>query len=344
MFKRLIYLPYYVAKTPSGKFIANVTFVKKAKKVSSFRIIGDVLFCSLRYNISFLDYFSLRFFELDYLSRRKFMGSGAMYEFHLKMNPRKHRQVLENKIMFLKKFNDLAGRSWTTIDIIREDSPTLESFLKNPTGKIVLKNAMGQAGKEVQVCSVNDFNAASLIKTMEKGRFNLLETYVVQHDRLMNLSPSGLNTVRLMTQYYDNNVFILSARLRIIVNSATDNMAAGNIAAHVNMQTGKVAAPAVYLDISKESVTKHPVTNVEIVGFEIPFWNECIELVKKAACRIPENRSIGWDVAITNNGPILIEGNHNWSYLLWQMPEQKGGKKVIKHINELYNTKGELKF
>jgi hypothetical protein len=55
-------------------------------------------------------------------------------------------------------------------------------------------------------------------------------------------------------------------------------------------------------------------------------------MIKKAALLHPENRSIGWDVAITNNGPELIEANHDWCKLLWQLPVKKG----LKHVLENY--------
>ena len=47
-------------------------------------------------------------------------------------------------------------------------------------------------------------------------------------------------------------------------------------------------------------------------GFRIPYWNEVRELVKNVHAKLPDIRSIGWDVAITPNGPVLIEGNDNW--------------------------------
>ena len=57
-----------------------------------------------------------------------------------------------------------------------------------------------------------------------------------------------------------------------------------------------------------EMFTEHPTTKFHLPGYKIPFFKESIELCKKFASYIP-NRIIGWDVAITPNGPIIIEGN-----------------------------------
>lgn len=51
-------------------------------------------------------------------------------------------------------------------------------------------------------------------------------------------------------------------------------------------------------------------------------------MVMKVAMLTPGNRSIGWDVAITNKGPVLIGRNHNWN-LLSMLPDKKGIKKFF---------------
>jgi hypothetical protein len=158
----------------------------------------------------------------------------------------------------------------------------------------------------------------------------LLEEYIVQHIELSNLSPSGLNTLRIVTTLNDENeVDILGARLRISVNSHVDNLAAGNIAAPVDIKTGVVNGPGVYSDITKKAEKTHPITGSQIEGFKIPFFNEAVNMVLDAALHDQSNRSIGWDVAISNTGPSILEGNHDWCKLVWQLPVGKGLKKEL---------------
>jgi glutathione synthase/RimK-type ligase-like ATP-grasp enzyme len=64
--------------------------------------------------------------------------------------------------------------------------------------------------------------------------------------------------------------------------------------------------------VNSEIVKKadyHKDTGKRFSEVKIPFMEELYELVKEAADRCPETPYIGWDVAISQNGPVLIEGN-----------------------------------
>src|SRR5699024_11501854 len=80
---------------------------------------------------------------------------------------------------------------------------------------------------------------------------------------------------------------------------------------------------------TNEQKKYHPITGERIIGFQIPFWERTLEMVKKAAGLYSGNRSIGWDIVITKSGPGLIEGNHDWCKLLWQLPVEKGLKGML---------------
>jgi hypothetical protein len=59
-------------------------------------------------------------------------------------------------------------------------------------------------------------------------------------------------------------------------------------------------------------VDRHPDTGVELAGFEVPCWREAYALVKRAHGVFAEFGSIGWDVALTTDGPKLLEANAWW--------------------------------
>lgn len=328
--KRLLYLGYYLKELNKQKIKAFLKHASNETGKSKAALWADAIKASLKYNISILDYFYFRFYSLDEKQREAWAGTGFMYEYQLKMNPKEHRDVLENKIKFIKKFKDFIIRNAAPIDELKGNPAKLKELMENPSGRLVAKGSMGQVGAEVKIIKVKDYSAESLLKFMDDNKLDLLEEYVVQHPDIMALSPSGLNTVRIFTQIEDGKLHYLGARLRVTINSEVDNMAAGNPAATINIETGVVDGPGVFSDITREPVTVHPVTGIPITGFKVPFWSEIKQMMEKAVFVAPENRSVGWDVAITEKGPELIEGNHNWCKLLWQLPAEKGMKAELK--------------
>lgn len=326
---RIKYFFYYLFKTNWTKFFSFMRYAGNVTSQSDISLLADAVISSFRYNISLLDYFYFRFYEKNRNERLTWAGTGTLYEYQLSMNPKDSREVLENKISFLNRFKPFLKRSFASIAELQEDENRIEQLLANPSGKVVLKGALGQVGAEVEVVKTAGFSPQSLLQYMFSKKFDLIEEYVVQHPVLMELSPSGLNTLRIFTQLYNGKVEWLGARLRISVNSPVDNMAAGNLAAPLHMDTGVVSGPAIYSDITKKDETVHPITGKTIVGFRVPFWPETLEMITRAALHVPENKSVGWDIAITANGPELIEGNHNWCKLLWQLPVKQGLKPML---------------
>ena len=55
-------------------------------------------------------------------------------------------------------------------------------------------------------------------------------------------------------------------------------------------------------------------THVIFKDVKIAGVKEAFDMCKKASLKVPKLRYIGWDVAITENGPAIIEGNEYPSY------------------------------
>lgn len=330
---RVKYFIYYLLRLDKAKFQSFLNYAAYNSGKSRIWLVADSFSAVFIYNISILEYFYFRFYEKSKNERLKWAGTGYMYEYQLLMNPMGERNMLENKITFLNHFKDLIKRFFLPISGKPDELAAVASLLKNDTGFLVLKGSLGQVGSEVEIIKCGTYTPESLIYHMRKEGYDLIEEYVIQHPDLNDLSPSGLNTIRVITQVQNDKFFILGARLRISVNSPVDNMAAGNLAAPVDLETGIVNGPAVFSDITKEQLGVHPVTGKSIIGFQVPYWSKVLELAETAARMSGGNRSIGWDIAVTPDGPELIEGNHNWCKLLWQLPVNKGLKEeLVKYL------------
>jgi hypothetical protein len=335
--KRAIYLGYYLKQLDRGKFNLFLDYTSEFTGKSRATILSDVLRCVFSYNISLLEYFQFGFFNLSKQERKDWAGTGHMYEYQLKMNPLSQRQILEDKTLFHKHYRDFFVHLVADVETLKTQLLLADSLLFNSSGRLVFKSADGKCGREVEIRECEEFDRQSLIVFMEKYSYQLVEEFIEQHPDLNRLSPSAVNTVRIFTELNEKSeVKILGCRLRISVNSSVDNMAAGNLAAPIDKNTGQLSGPAVYSDVTKEERSFHPITKVKIPGFEIPYWEQTIDMIKRAAKKHPQNRSIGWDIVITDEGPGLIEGNHDWCKLLWQLPVKKGMKSSLTDFEEKY--------
>ena len=314
------------------KFWLFYNFARKNTKKSGLFILSDAIASVYKYNISLIDYFYFKFYDKNKVERSKWMGTGYKYEYDLVMNPLKERNILQNKIHFFESFAPFVKHAVCTIQDLELNNEKAQKVLQNPSGKIAIKDALGQCGWDVEIKEIGESNREQLLKYMKSKGFNLVEEFIVQHPDLAKLSDTGLNTIRVITQINQHNeVDFIGTVLRITVDSPVDNMAMGNIAAPIDWETGKVIGKGAYQDIRKESVDKHPITNEPLIGFQVPYWEEVLALVKKAALHNTKNKSIGWDVAVTKNGPSFVEGNHNWCKLLWQLPLGRGMKSHLEH-------------
>src|SRR5690606_4438843 len=132
-------------------------------------------------------------------------GTGYLYEYQLIMNPKPIRSVLENKIEFLHHFQEFIHHDYVTLQELGNNLALADQILSNKSGKVVLKSSSSQCGNGVEVKYCRDLTPSSLKDRLKETNNDLVEEYIIQHDSLMELSPSGLNTVRVITQLTKND-------------------------------------------------------------------------------------------------------------------------------------------
>jgi hypothetical protein len=94
-----------------------------------------------------------------------------------------------------------------------------------------------------------------------------------------------------------------------------DNFAKGGLVAPIDAANGTICGPALQRDesLGVATVDRHPDSGAEFTGFRIPMWTEVVALAIKAHEAFPSLHFIGWDIAILQQGLVLIEGNAPFS-------------------------------
>lgn len=333
---RLFYFLYFLKKTNFHNFLSDINFVNKHFNKGRLCLILDSIYSSFRYNISLEDYFIFSFFKKDHLERSKWAGTGYMYEYQKFMNLSEKVVSLEDKLIFLEKYNKFVKRDWFSISNLSDLKAAIEYLISKNQTKFVAKFSKGQTGSSVEIIYLSDIkDINNLYKYFKNKNYNLIESFVEQSDYLANISSSGLNTLRVITQINSNHeVEVLGARLRLTVNSPIDNLSAGNFAVALDVNTGAAISDGVYMNIQKMNIKKHPISLYDIKDISIPNWNNIIDFVKEVAALDKDLKSVGWDVAILNDSLELIEGNHNWGKTLYQLPINQGCKGILDQFKE----------
>ena len=244
---RLLYLGYYAKKLNWPIYRRSLDYFNKRMGRSKLHLMIESVVDSLTHNVSPLEYFQFGFPHLEYDDKRNWAGSGFMYEYQRVMNPPSTRQVLDDKRQFFKSYRKFFRHNVFTLEELESDMSAFESLKNAGKGKCVLKLSDGKCGAQVRIVDVAAWDRSEFLSEMRRGGYDMAEEFIVQHADLQMLSPSAVNTVRIITQLdRRNEVEILGCRLRISVNSPVDNLAAGNIAAPIDETTGLVCGPAVY--------------------------------------------------------------------------------------------------
>lgn len=201
---------------------------------------------------------------------------------------------------------------------------------------LVCKSEYGGSGEQVLVFVAGDreglttpdgtrWSAAQLAERMTGSGTWLLQERVVPHSALADLSGTSLAvaTVRIVTCLRANGeVLVLPATLKLPdLHSGRDNFGAGNPAVAID---GHGVLGAACHGIDGPIIDRHPATGQSFRGVALPHWDAAVALACRAQQQLPTLRSIGWDIALTPSGPVIIEPNDWWGDDVVQQPGLRG--------------------
>jgi len=158
-------------------------------------------------------------------------------------------------------------------------------------------------------------------------------------------SSNALCTIRAVTRLVDGITQVLYAVLRIPVgDNITDNFShgtSGNIIAPIDLKTGKLgicrgSVSRVWPNIVE--VEMHPDTGNPILGFKVPLWDDVLSLLDHAQRSFQALKTLGWDIAVTDKGPIIVEANSTYDVDIIQVSHQITLGKIFSAWIEEKNT------
>lgn len=246
-------------------------------------------------------------------------------------------ELLGNKERTNIFFADYVRRPWCV-----NTKTSLQEFMnrfKN-SRRIIYKPLLGIKGIGVQAFDVPSESALeACYRTLSGYPEGVVEQYVAQHPKMNQLTPASVNTIRVVTVSSNTRPVLADGSKMDIAyasvrvgggNAVVDNFHSGGMTANIDLDTGIIVTDAT--DMDGRVFKSHPVTGTVFRGFEIPYFKETLEMIKEAIRTKGVQGYLGWDIAISETGPQLIEVNTGPGPVLLTTPyavEHKGSKHVM---------------
>ena len=234
-------------------------------------------------------------------------------------NPEKAK-IFDNKNKFDEVFKEFIDRDF--LDALNCDLDEATRFYnENEVGFGKMLDL--SCGKGAEIIRMADFeNAKEFYDYIKEKGFGVVEEYLINHDKIREVYEPALNTMRMITIIGDDNEpHLFFAAQKFGVNGRFIDV--HGIHAPIDLETGIVHFPFHSGNTDTDLIyTKHPDTGYDLTNYEVPMFKEAKEMILRAAMKVPEMRYVGWDVAVTNKGPKIVEGNDYTAYDYMQLPYQ----------------------
>jgi hypothetical protein len=227
-----------------------------------------------------------------------------------------HRMCRESGLPTVPQIANVVDGEWRWETGVATVLPRVDLFIKPRSGR-------GGAGAERWNCAGSQWKSGDLLLNEEElvahlKAYSLATPVVVQkravaHAAITDLSNGALPTARILTfrnEEGEHEPVGAAFRMAIGVNTVVDNFHAGGILAAVDLATGRLGrATDIGLTPDIGWIDAHPDTNAPIAGRILPLWAEVLALARRSHEVFKERVVVGWDIAILDEGPCLVEGN-----------------------------------
>ena len=244
---------------------------------------------------------------------------------HDRLNPTYYRVLLEDKYLFdrfmtsfgfpvAKTLVYFMGNEVYWIEKNKRESIEnlinleLDCFAKPITqwgGKNIFKLSIAERKIWVNNEQSDLFN----IRKLTENGIYVIQNRIQQHPVLNQLNSACVNTIRMFTIVNGSAPQNFYNFLRVGINaSVIDNLSAGGLGCGIHPD-GTLYDTASDVYYNHFRITHHPDSKIAFKSVRIPFYHDALALVVTMHSSLHCFFMVAWDVAITSEGPVVLEAN-----------------------------------
>lgn len=287
------------------EFFNTINKIYNKYDIGRIYLFFDIIISKIKYKSTYKDYYLFSMYLLNKKERKTIITTGKNKEYIKRFNTKEYIHIFENKNELYEAFNKYLKRKWMFLN--RKNFKDFNNFIKNMQ-QIIAKPNCDCNGNKIELININEYNnPRDLYKYLTKKDLLIVEEVIVQHRELNHLYDKSVNTIKINTLLYNNQVNIISMHLCIGNNNFIDCMDRGGMITKIDVEKGTTLYPA--CDRELNNYYFHPITKEKINYFKIPYIKEIIDLINKLCLIEQEIKYVTWDIVITNRGPILLEAS-----------------------------------
>lgn len=312
----------------------HIEIIQKNTGKSKLYIKCNMIYNFITQGVGYTDYFRGDFINITKEEKKTFATAKRFYKLLEYLNDEQYSVVLSDKLFFNEIFKEYIKRDF--INLRKSSVDDFKAFLTDKT-TVFAKQVNGEGGhgiSKIKVSEIDDVTA--LYNKLIANNQLLVEDAIIQHDDLNQINPHVVNSFRIVTLYKDGKAKVIGNALRINQDDADVIGCTHDLYFSLGAD-GKIDSNVI--DDYANVYDTHPMTGKKFSDVCIGSVKEAFEMCEQAHNRIPQVRYIGWDIAFSVNGPVMVEGNEYPGYGILQFYKLKD--KRTGHLKEVADVLGD---
>ena len=342
---------------PASQMIVDVA---RKYGVSPFAQMGQMIRLWLgRNRLQFHEYYGNGVYRKDLAAeeKRQFVGSRGSFRLNNALSPHlvtDLRPFVRDKVFYGAMLQNLGfpspriqavathGREYGQLPTLRQvedveafllDQARYPLFVKPEQGSGSVGSALiteiDKATREVVLSNGTriDLRAFAHETLGDASEGYLFQDAIQQHKAMTDVAGRAVGTIRVVTvMAEDAGPHVLYTLWKIPSPKAmSDNYwQDGSMLAEIDSASGIIQQCRRGSGPDQEVIDTHPVSGAQFDSMQIPHWDEVLRLTRDAHMLTPQFGVFGWDIAITDDGPLIIECNANPHHMLYQLATGRG--------------------